>query len=116
MQKFSSVDEYIHSFPADIQTVLNDVRALVRSVAPDASEQIAYGMPAYKLRGKPLVYFGAYKGHLGVYALPVTHTEYAVELAPYVHSKGSVQFSWSKPIPYDLIKRMVVFRKKELET
>lgn len=81
MQKFSSVDAYINSFSPNIQTVLHKVRVLVRSIAPEAIEQIAYGMPAYKLNGKPLVYFAAYKKHLGVYATPTTHTEYAAELA-----------------------------------
>jgi uncharacterized protein YdhG (YjbR/CyaY superfamily) len=110
---FKTVDEYIKSFPADIQTLLKKVRETIKTNAPDAVESIAYGMPAYKMNGKPLVYFAGFKKHIGFYATPTGHAEFAKELSLYKQGKGSVQFPLDKPIPYELIKRMVAFRVKE---
>jgi uncharacterized protein YdhG (YjbR/CyaY superfamily) len=110
---FKTVDEYIKSFPADIQTLLKKVRETIIKNAPDAVESIAYGMPAYKMNGKPLVYFAGFKKHIGFYATPTGHAEFTKELSSYKQGKGSVQFPLDKPIPYELIKRMVIFRVKE---
>lgn len=110
---FKTVDEYIKTFPEDIQTLLNKVRATIIEKAPDAAESIAYGMPAYKTNGKPLVYFAGFKGHIGFYATPAGHAEFARELSKYKQGKGSVQFPLDKPIPYDLIGRIVEFRVRE---
>jgi len=110
---FKTVDEYIKSFPTDIQTLLNKVRETIKKNAPDAVESIAYGMPAYKMNGKPLVYFAGFKKHIGFYATPTGHAEFANELSMYKQGKGSVQFPLNKPIPYELIKRIVAFRVKE---
>jgi uncharacterized protein YdhG (YjbR/CyaY superfamily) len=79
-------------------------------------ESIAYGMPAYKINGKPLVYFAGYKKHIGFYATPSGHTEFADELSKYKQGKGSVQFPLDKPIPYELIRRIVAFRVNENTT
>jgi uncharacterized protein YdhG (YjbR/CyaY superfamily) len=106
----STTDEYIASFPDDIQLILNKVRATIRQAAPDAEESIGYGMPSYKLKGKPLVYFAGYKGHIGFYATPSGHTEFAKELSKYKQGKGSVQFPLDLPIPYELIAQIVEFR------
>ena len=110
---FKTVDEYIKSFPTDIQPLLKKIRETIRKNAPDAVESIAYGMPAYKMNGKPLVYFAGFKKHIGFYATPTGHAEFAKELSIYKQGKGSVQFPLDKPIPYELIRRMVVFRVKE---
>ena len=110
---FSTVDEYIKTFPEDIQTILKKIRDVIKTSAPGAAESIAYGMPAYKMNGKPLVYFAAFAKHIGFYATPSGHTEFADELSKYKQGKGSVQFPLDKPTPYDLIKRMVIFRVKE---
>ena len=107
------VDEYIYNQPEDIRPVLIRVRELIRRTAPDAQEGISYGMPAYKLYGKPLVYFAAQKKHLGFYATPSGHEEFAEHLSAYKQGKGSVQFPYNKPIPYDLIEEFVEFRMKE---
>ena len=107
---FKSVDEYIKTFPKDIQSLLDRVRATIREKAPEAIESIAYGMPAYKTNGKPLVYFAGFKNHIGFYATPTGHSEFADELSKYKQGKGSVQFPLDKPIPYDLIERIVEFR------
>ena len=109
----TTTDEYIAGFPVDIQPILNQVRATIRQAAPDADESIGYGMPAYKLKGKPLVYFAGYKGHIGFYATPSGHTEFAKELSKYKQGKGSVQFPLDLPIPYELIAQIVEFRVVE---
>lgn len=107
------VDEYISSCPADIQKILIRIRKIILSHASDAEESIAYKMPAYKTFGRPLIYFAGFKNHVGLYATPSGHAEFAKELAKYKHGKGSVRFPTDKPIPYDLIRRVVEFRVKE---
>lgn len=109
----TSVADYIASFPKDIQVILNDIRKTIVKKAPDAVESLSYGMPAYKTNGKPLVYFAAYKNHIGFYATPQGHTEFAKELSKYKSGKGSVQFPLDQPMPLDLIGRIVEFRVKE---
>jgi uncharacterized protein YdhG (YjbR/CyaY superfamily) len=111
--EFESVDQYIGSFPEDIQILLAKVRTTIKEKAPEAVESIAYGMPAYKLNDKPLVYFAGFKKHIGFYATPTGHSEFADELAKYKQGKGSVQFPVERPIPFDLIGRIVEFRVKE---
>ena len=108
-----TVDNYIGSFPQSIQILLEKVRATIKENAPEAAESIAYQMPAYKTNGKPLVYFAAFKNHIGFYATPTGHSEFAKELSKYKQGKGSVQFPFDKPIPFDLIGRIVKFRVKE---
>ena len=108
-----TVDEYIKAFPKNIQVILEQVRATIRKNAPEAVESISYGMPGYKTNGKPLVYFAGYNKHIGFYATPTGHEAFAEELSSYKQGKGSVQFPLDKPIPYDLITRIVEFRLKE---
>jgi uncharacterized protein YdhG (YjbR/CyaY superfamily) len=104
---FESVDEYIQSFPEAIQILLKQIRAIIKEKAPEPIESISYGMPAYKLNGKALVYFAGFKNHIGFYATPSGHAAFADELLNYKQGKGSVQFPLNKPIPLDLIGRMV---------
>jgi uncharacterized protein YdhG (YjbR/CyaY superfamily) len=108
-----TVDEYINNFPPPTQTILQSIRTLIKKSAPDAIESISYGMPAYKLNKKPLVYFGAFKKHIGFYATPTGHQAFAEELANYRQGKGSVQFPINEPMPLDLIERIVKFRVEE---
>lgn len=108
-----TVETYIRNFPEETQRVLLQIRATIRESAPDAEEGIAYKMPAYKLNGKPLVYFAGYKNHIGFYAAPTGHEAFASELSVYKQGKGSVQFALNQPIPYDLIRRIVAFRSAE---
>lgn len=110
---FRNTDEYIMDFPKEIQIILEQVRTVIKEKAPEAEESINYGMPAYKTNGKPLVYFAGYKNHIGFYATPTGHEKFAEELSKYKQGKGSVQFPIDKPIPYDLIGRIVEFRVKE---
>ena len=109
----NEVDEYITGFPPEVQQIMHEIRRIITDEAPDAVEGMAYGMPGYKTHGKPLVYFAGYKKHIGFYATPTGHSAFAEELAHYKQGKGSVQFPLDKPIPYDLISRMTVFRALE---
>lgn len=108
----NSVPDYIKTFPKEIQIILEKLRALVLKNAPDAVENISYGMPAYKTHGKPLVYFAALKNHIGFYATPTGHSEFAEQLSKYKQGKGSVQFPFDA-VPYELVEKIVVFRLKE---
>lgn len=110
-----TVQAYIASFPEAVQSILTQVRQLILAEAPDVVESFAYQMPAYKTHGKPLVYFACFKQHLGLYATPTAHSAFAEELAAYKQGKGSVQFPLNKPIPYELIARLVAFKVKENE-
>lgn len=109
----NSVNEYITTFPKEIQELLVQIRTTIRQAAPEAEENISYGMPAYKLHGRPLVYFAAFKNHIGFYATPTGHAAFAEELAKYKQGKGSVQFPLDKPIPLDLIAKITAFRVTE---
>lgn len=109
------VEEYISAFPEPIRQRLSRIRQIIRSEAPDAVESISYMMPAYKMKGKPLVYFGGYPRHIGFYATPAGHEAFAAELSAYKQGKGSVQFPHNQPMPEDLITRMVRFRVQKME-
>jgi len=108
-----NVDEYIAGFSGDIQKILTRIRNIILKYAPDAEESISYKMPTYKTFGKTLIYFASFKHHIGLYATPSGHIEFKNELAKFKHGKGSVQFPLDKPIPYDLIKKIVEFRVEE---
>jgi len=109
----NEIDHYISNFPAEVQEILTQIRTIIKKVAPEAIENIAYGMPSYKTNGKPLVYFAGFKNHIGFYATPTGHEQFSSELSNYKQGKGSVQFPLNKSIPFDLIKRIVEFRLKE---
>lgn len=109
----NEVNTYIQTFPNEVQLILNQIRSVILKKAPDAIESISYGMPAYKTNGKPLVYFAAYKNHIGFYATPTGHKTFNKELSIYKQGKGSVQFPLEQEIPFDLISRIVEFRAKE---
>jgi uncharacterized protein YdhG (YjbR/CyaY superfamily) len=104
-----NIDEYIAAFPLETQKLLEQVRQAIREIAPDAQETISYAMPAFKLNGN-LVYFAAYKHHIGFYATPTGHEAFKDELSKYKTGKGSVQFPLNQAMPLDLIKRIVAFR------
>jgi len=106
------IDDYISRFPADIQAILQKIRAIVREAAPGAVEAISYQMPTFKLNGN-LVHFAAFKNHIGFYPTPSGIEQFDSELAQYKGAKGSVQFPLDQPIPYDLIRRIVLFRVEE---
>ncbi len=109
-QKAESVDAYIQQFPKDVQEILQKIRSIIHTTAPGCDEQISYGMPAYKLKGKVLVYFAGYKNHIGFYATPSGHKEFQKELSGYKQGKGSVQFPLNQAMPYKLIEKIVEFK------
>jgi uncharacterized protein YdhG (YjbR/CyaY superfamily) len=109
----TTVEAYISHFPPPVQERLEAFRAIILRLAPGAWEGMAYGMPAYKTHGKPLVYFAAFQHHIGCYATPSGHAAFARELAGYKQGKGSVQFPHDQPLPLELIERIVAFRVRE---
>jgi uncharacterized protein YdhG (YjbR/CyaY superfamily) len=98
-----------------VQIILKKIRETVLKTTPNAIESISYGMPAFKLNGKPLVYFAAYKNHIGFYALPSGNEAFQKELANYKTGKGSIQFPLDKEMPWKLIEEIVKFRAKEIQ-
>jgi uncharacterized protein YdhG (YjbR/CyaY superfamily) len=109
---YRNTDEYIADFSPEVQTILNTLRAVIKEAAPDADEKISYQMPTYALRGN-LVHFAAYKSHIGFYPAPSGIEAFKDELSAYKGAKGSVQFPIDKPLPYELISRIVKFRVAE---
>lgn len=114
MTKSPAVDEYIAKFEGIRKERLEAMRELVLATAPDAIEEISYGLVGYKLHKKPLVYFGAYPNHIGFYATPNGHEAFADEFSKYKQGKGSVQFPLDEPLPVELIKRVIAFRIKNV--
>lgn len=111
----TSVDEYINQFDGELKSRLLKLRELVKAESPDAVEALSYGLVGYKRNGKPLVYFGGFKSHVGFYATPNGHEAFAKDFAKYKQGKGSVQFPLSQPLPVDLIKRVVQYRNLQTE-
>ena len=111
--KPKSIDEYIEAFPKEIRSILQQIRETIKKAAPEADETISYNMPAFKMK-KVLVYFAAYKNHIGFYALPTGNKAFQKELCKYKTGKGSIQFSLNEKIPFELIKKIVEFRVKEI--
>jgi uncharacterized protein YdhG (YjbR/CyaY superfamily) len=112
MKNPENIDAYIASFPPDIQTLLQQMRSMVKQVAPQAEETISYGMPAFKLNGI-LVWFAAHSNHIGLYPRGSGIEEFAAQLKGYKVSKGTIQFPLNKPLPVLLIGKIVQFRVDE---
>ena len=110
--KPKNIDAYIAGFPEDVQKILEHVRATVREAAPDAQEAIRYAMPTFILNGN-LIYFAAFKNHIGFYATPTGHEAFKKDLSGYKTGKGSVQFPLDEPMPVELIIRIVKFRVEQ---
>jgi uncharacterized protein YdhG (YjbR/CyaY superfamily) len=115
MSKPSLIEDYINQFTGDLRVRLIDLRSLIQQLVPDCSESMAYGMPAYKYKGKPLIYFAGYKKHIGVYASPEAHASFSNELSVYKQGKGSVQFPLHEKLPLELITKMILFKKQSLD-
>ena len=113
--QFESVDEYILSFPPEVQFILEKVRSAIRKGAPGVEETISYQIPTFKLDGKSLVYFGGWKRHVGIYPIPEADPELEKELARYRAAKDTLRFPLHEPIPYELIERLALFlvRKRQ---
>ena len=111
-EKVRTIDDYIADFPSQTQELLELVRETIRQAAPEASEVIGYSMPAFKQNGI-LLYFAAYKNHIGFYPTASGIENFKTELTGYKSTKGGVQFPLNKPIPYNLIAIITAFRVKE---
>ena len=112
--KAENIDDYIASFPLEIQEKLQKVRLTIIKAAPEAREKISYAIPTFVIDKTYLVYFAAFKNHIGFYPTPVAAEEFKKELSAYKTGKGSVQFPHHQEIPFDLITRIVKFRLKEI--
>jgi uncharacterized protein YdhG (YjbR/CyaY superfamily) len=106
MTKFSTVDEYVASFPPEPREILEKVRRTMRSAAPGTEETISYGIPTFTLDGRYVIYFAGWKRHISIYPIPRGDEALQRDLAPYVAAKGTLRFPLDKPIPYDLIERL----------
>jgi len=110
----ATIDEYIATFPRDVQDILKQVHATIKKAAPDAEETIKYRIPTFVLRGN-LVHFAALQNHIGFYPTPSGIEEFKHELAGYKFAKGSVQFPIGEPMPLTLIEKIVKFRVNEVK-
>ena len=108
----NEIDQYISRFPDEVQVKLQAIRETIKKAAPEAEEVISYGMPGYKLHGA-LVYFAGNKHHIGFYPVPFGIKAFEKELGPYKSAKATAQFPYNKPIPFDLVTKIVQFRMKE---
>lgn len=108
----NEIDKYISDFPKEVQLILEQIREIIKSAAPEAQEKISYGIPTFTLKGN-LVHFAAYKNHIGFYPSPSGIEAFKNELSTYKGAKGSVQFPLDKPMPVDLIYKIVKFRVNE---
>jgi uncharacterized protein YdhG (YjbR/CyaY superfamily) len=110
--EFHTIDAYIALFPTEVQKILEEMRAVIKTAAPEAEEKISYQMPTFAQKGN-LVHFAAHKNHIGFYPNPSGIEKFRAELTEYETSKGAIQFPYGKPIPYDLVHRIVAFRVRE---
>lgn len=109
MKSYQDIDQYISTFPPSVQTLLQQIRQTIHAAAPQATEAIKYSLPTFVLNGN-LVHFGGYKKHIGFYPAPMGIKAFEDETAPYQTGKGTLQFPLDKPLPLELIKRIVLFR------
>lgn len=116
MKSYPDIDTYIADFPPEIGERLTEIRKAVKETAVEAQEVISYGMPAFKYKNRILIYFAAFKNHIGFYALPSGKDAFLHKLESYKTSKGTIQFPHNRPIPLDLIQEIVRYRMKEIES
>lgn len=110
--KIETIDAYISRYDEDVQAILQEFRRVIKEEAPDATEKISYQMPTFYLNGN-LVHFALQKNHIGFYPSPSGVAAFKEELTEYKTSKGAIQFPLTKPIPYELVRRIVRFRVEE---
>ena len=110
---YHSIDEYISSFPENVQKIMEQLRKTIKAAAPEAEEKISYNMPTFTLNGKYLVYFAGWKNHIAFYGAPRGNSDFKEGLSVYESGAGTLQFPYNKPIPYSLITKIVKFRAAE---
>jgi uncharacterized protein YdhG (YjbR/CyaY superfamily) len=109
----TTIDAYLAAFPPEVQALLQQIRQVIHEAVPNLGETISYGMPTFTLHGKYLVYIAAHKKHIGLYPAPTGAEEFHEAVALYGGGKGTLKFPLDKPMPFDLIRRVVRFRGKE---
>jgi uncharacterized protein YdhG (YjbR/CyaY superfamily) len=110
---FTTIDEYISTFPEEVQAALEQVRQAIHKAAPEATETINYNMPTFDLNGKHLVFFAGWKHHISLHPVPAGDEAFQQELSHYKRAKGTIQFPLDKPIPYDFVEQIVTFLMRE---
>jgi len=111
--RFSSIDEYIGTFPEGIQKILEELRATIKATAPDTEEKISYGIPTFTLNGKYLIYFAGWKSHISIYPIPTGSEAFNKEVSQYAAGKGTLKFPIDKPLPLKLITKIVKLKVAE---
>jgi uncharacterized protein YdhG (YjbR/CyaY superfamily) len=111
--KISSIDEYIATFPDDIQKILKELRTTIKAAAPKAGEKISYGIPTFTLNGKYLIYFAGWKSHISIYPIPIGSEAFNKKVAKYAEGKGTLKFPIDKPLPLKLITQIVKLKVAE---
>ena len=111
-KQFTTIDEYISTFPDDIQAILEKMRQAIHKAAPEVEETISYGIPTFDLNGKHLVFFAGWKHHISLYPIPAGDEAFQQKISHYKRAKGTIQFPFDKPIPYDLVEKIVTFLRK----
>ena len=109
----ASIDDYIAGFPPETRQALEEMRALIRASAPDAAETISYAIPTFDLHGRHLLHFAGYAKHVGLYPVPSGVEAFEEELKPFASGKASARFPTDRPLPVDLIRRIVEFRVRK---
>ncbi|HKY53045.1 MAG TPA: DUF1801 domain-containing protein [Anaerolineales bacterium] len=110
---FSSMNEYIASFPEDIQKILEELRATIKAAAPDAKETISYNIPTFTLNGRYLIYFAGWKNHISIYPIPTGTEALNKQISKYVEGKGTLKFPIDQPLPLKLITKIVKLKVAE---
>lgn len=113
MSELKTIDEYINAQPENVQAILQGIRETIAQALPEATETMSYGMPTFDLNGHHLVYFSAWKDHIGVYPLYTDGGPLKEDFAPYKQEKNSIHLPLSEPFPYDLVKKFALYRKDE---
>jgi uncharacterized protein YdhG (YjbR/CyaY superfamily) len=109
----TTIDAYIAAFPPEVQALLQEIRQVIHETIAGLGETISYGMPTFTLNGKYLIYFGAYKKHIGLYPAPIGVEEFQEAVSQYGAGKGTLKFPLDQPIPFDLVRSIVQFRARE---
>ena len=105
--RFNSIDEYIATFPDNIQKTLEELRSTIRAAAPEADETISYNIPTFTSNGKYLIYFAGWKNHISLYPIPTGTDAFNKQVSKYVEGKGTLKFPIDKPLPLKLITKIV---------
>ena len=110
---FKSIDEYIGTFPEDLEKILEELRGTIKSAAPEAEETISYNIPTFKMNGRYLIYFAGWKNHISLYPIPVGSEAFNKQIAKYAEGKGTLKFPIDKPLPLKLITKIVKLKVAE---